>query len=116
VSREDTGALADFGWLLESMTPGLWIVAIVFFGVGDLTTTALGLSTGALVEASPLAAPILGQLGLSALVVLKMLGFAVSYIAWREVPNPVATCVPLWLSSLGVILTGWNISLILIVY
>ena len=83
MSAIQTGALPDFEWQLDSITARFWVVAIVFFGVGDLTTTTFGLSTGALVEVGPLAAPVLERFGIAALGAMKVLGLSMSYIIWQ---------------------------------
>ena len=76
----NAGTCTDPFRQLDSLSPGLWLLAILFFGVGDVATTTLGLSTGALVEVGPLAAPTMERFGFAALVALKALAFAACYV------------------------------------
>lgn len=88
--------------------PHLWVIAVVFFGVGDMATTSLGLMSGQVVEASPVVAYVISQFGLVAILPLKVTVFVTSYIAWRSVPDPYAIGVPVGLVVIGVVVTGWN--------
>lgn len=114
MSVAHAGTYTDAFRRIEAVSPRLWVLAILFFGVGDLATTALGLSSGTLVEVGPLAAPILERFGLVALVALKAGSFAACYLFWRWTPAPSAAYVPLWLTGIGVVVTGWNVSLLLV--
>lgn len=107
--------LDDAVWRLDGRSPELWIVAVAFFGVGDVLTTFLGLTAGHLVEVGPLAGPVIDQFGLGALLVLKVAAFGFCYLLWRRTPSPSAVGVPLGLATFGVLVTGWNASLLLLV-
>mgnify|MGYP006275828315 FL=1 len=86
----------------------LWLLAVGFFGVGDLVTTAVGLRLSGVVEAGPLVGPLIDRYGVGSLFVLKSLALAGSYGVWRVVPAPHRIGVPLGLAVLGVAVTGWN--------
>lgn len=107
--------LDDAVWQLDGRTHELWILAVAFFGVGDVVTTVVGLTAGHLVEVGPIAAPVIDQYGLGALVVLKVAAFGFCYLIWRGTPSPSSVGVPLGLATFGVLVTVWNASLLLLV-
>jgi hypothetical protein len=94
---------------LQRLQPALWVVAIAFYGVGDLVTTAIGLRISGIVEAGPLVGPLVDRYGVVSLFVLKLGTLAASYGIWQLIPTPHRTGVPLGLAVLGVAVTGWNI-------
>ena len=95
-------------------TTTLWVLAVASYGLGDVLTTVIGLSTGHLVEASPFVIPMIERHGFAALVGLKMLVFSITGAFWWATPYPHSIGVPLGLSIVGVLITGWNTYLILI--
>lgn len=94
--------------VLIRWTPWLWLAAIVFFGLGDILTTVVGLWMNWAVEAGPLAASLIDQHGLAVVLVLKAAAFALFYAVWRVTPSPYAVGVPLGLTVLGFEVTFWN--------
>ena len=95
--------------ILVSQERFLWVVAVVFFGIGDLVTTAVGLQLQYVVEAGPVVGDVIRAYGTSAMLWLKVLVFAICYVLWRVVPAPHRVGVPLGLAALGVLVTGWNV-------
>ena len=89
----------------------LWVAAVLFFGVGDVATTAVGLSVGA-VEAHPIVGPFVEAYFLVAMVPLKILAFALCYGLWRLSPPSHRVGVPLGLASVGLIVSVWNVYVI----
>lgn len=87
----------------------LWLIAVLFFGVGDLVTTAIGLGVGGVSEGSPIAALLIQQYGPAVMVLPKLVVFGGSYAIWRLVPEPHRLGSPLALAVLGVAVTFWNI-------
>lgn len=100
--------------LLESATGELWLIGIIFFGVGDLLTTNVGLTTGWAVEVSPIGAIFIQEFGLAAMYPLKLSVFVVCFALWRVTPRPHAAGVPLGLAVLGVLVTTWNLGVLLL--
>ena len=90
----------------------LWSVTLLFFCVGDVLTTHVGLSMHGVVEAGPLVAPLLREYGLVAMVVLKTATLGLFYGAARAIPEPHAVGVPLGLAIVGVVVTAWNLVVI----
>lgn len=90
----------------------LWGCAVLFFGVGDLVTTGVGLQFDQLIEVGPLTAPIIKQYGLSAMVSLKALAFACCAGLWWYTPRPYNVGVALGLAVFGIIVTAWNLALL----
>ncbi|MFB6080117.1 MAG: hypothetical protein ABEJ81_03870 [Haloferacaceae archaeon] len=93
----------------------LWLVAVLFFAVGDVATTSVGLGSGRIAEAGPVAAPLIGRYGIAALVALKVGTFGCCYLLYRVVPRPHDAGVPLGLATIGVVVTGWNLAVMAVV-
>lgn len=91
----------------------VWVVALVFFGVGDLATTAVGLSTGTAKEVSPVVRFLAGRYGVASLVLLKAYAFLACGLLWRVVPGPYDVGVPIGVTVVGVAVTAWNVSVLL---
>lgn len=87
----------------------LWVTAVLFFGVGDVATTGIGLSVDGVAEGNPVVAPLVDSYGLAAVVGLKLLTFGVCYALWRLVSHPSRVGVPIGLSLLGGAATWWNL-------
>ena len=100
--------------LLQMFTPELWAATAVFFVVGDLLTTAVGLVHGGAAEAGPVVAPLLEAYGLVAMLPLKVLAVLVCVALWRLSLRPHAVGVPLGLAAFGVLVTGWNLGVLLV--
>jgi len=92
----------------------LWAAGVLFFGVGDLLTTAVGLQVGGVIERNVVPAFLVGQYGLAAMFGLKLLAFGGCYALWRVVRRPHRLGVPLGLSLLGVVVTLWNLGVLLV--
>jgi len=93
---------------LQRLQPTLWLLAVGFFGIGDLVTTTVGLRLSGIVEAGPLVGPLIDRYGVGSLFALKSLALAASYGIWQLVPSPHRVGVPLGLAVLGIVVTGWN--------
>ena len=94
--------------LLTRYEREMWLLAIGLFVVGDLVTTILGVVSGQVAEAGPLGAPVIRQYGIYGMVALKLGVVSLSYSAWRLVPHPERSGIPLGLASVGLVVTGWN--------
>lgn len=92
----------------------LWAAGILFFGVGDLLTTAVGLQVGGVTERNVVPAFLIGQYGLGAMFGLKLLAFGGCYALWRVVRRPHRLGVPLGLALLGIVVTLWNLGILLV--
>lgn len=99
--------------LIEATSLELWVVTVLFFVVGDLLTTAVGLLRGGVAEVGPLVAPLIDQHGLAIMLPTKLLAVVACLALWRATPNPYAVGVPLGLAVFGVLVTGWNVGVIL---
>lgn len=91
----------------------VWVVAVLFFGIGDVATTTIGLGFESIEEVGILTAPLIDQYGLGAMVVLKVAVFAACFAFWRYMPRPQRVGIPLGLAILGVWVTGWNMQMVL---
>ncbi|MEF8780440.1 MAG: hypothetical protein V5A46_07155 [Haloferacaceae archaeon] len=101
--------------LLVSRERLLWVVAIAFFGIGDLATTVVGLQFGRVAEVGPLTVRFVRQYGATGMLGLKALAFGCCYGLWRLTPRPYDVGVPLGLAVLGVLVTVWNLAVLLLV-
>lgn len=90
----------------------LWVLALLGYGLGDLVTTLVGLSTGRAAEAGPVAGPV-AEFGLPALVALKLASLVAFYLAWRLLPRPFRVAVPLAVAGVGAVVSAWNATVIL---
>ena len=99
--------------LIEATSLELWVVTVLFFVVGDLFTTAVGLLQGGVAEVGPLVAPLISQHGLAIMLPMKLLAVVACLVLWRATPKPYAVGVPLGLAVFGVLVTGWNAGVIL---
>lgn len=102
-------------WLidhLESAQPVLWLIAVLFFGFGDVVTTSIGLGVDSVYEAGSLTSRFIHQYGQFSMVVVKSGLLAGCYFLWRIVPRPHRTGVPLGLALLGVAVVLWNLFVI----
>lgn len=104
----DSGSSAGLGILARNRR-SLWILAVCFFGIGDLVTTGIGLRTGQVVEVGPIAGPVVRVLGFPGMVALKVGFLTACFVAWRRVPDPDRVGIPLALAAMGVLITGWNL-------
>lgn len=108
------GAGGDAVELVESVTVELWIITVLFFVGGDVLTTTVGLLRGGVAEVGPLVAPLMAEYGLAVMVPMKVLALVVCVGLWRLAPDPHSVGVPLGLAVFGVLVTGWNVGVILV--
>ena len=107
------GSGADVAELVHSVSVELWIITVLFFVVGDILTTLVGLLRGGVAEVGPLVAPLMSEYGLLVMVPMKLLALLVCLVLWRLAPAPHSSGVPLGLAVFGVLVTGWNAGVIL---
>jgi hypothetical protein len=99
---------------LEVADRELWVLAVLFFGVGDLLTTGIGLSVNGVSEIAPVVKVTITHYGLLALVLLKVLGITWAYALWTVVPRPYRVGIPLGLTIIGIPVTAWNVHVVLV--
>jgi len=100
-------------YYLDERTLHLWMLAVLFFGIGDVILTSIGLSLTGVVEAGPLAGPMLREFGFGTMYLLKGGLFGFTLLMWRLTPDPEAVGIPLGLSVLGILVCIWNTLIIL---
>lgn len=98
------GAVAGF----QELTPGLWLLAVLFFGVGDVVTTAATGLGPAVVEGNPAVAAVLAGDGLAGFVLVKVAVLLGAAVLWHFLEEPHDVAVPLALAVVGVGLTTYN--------
>lgn len=86
----------------------LWVFAILIFGVGDVVTTAAGLSLGA-VESHPLSKLILGVAGVPGMIAWKAITLAAFVGFAALVPREWRVGVPIGVVLWGAVITTWNL-------
>jgi hypothetical protein len=100
---------------LQCERPILWLGAIALFGVGDVLTTGIGLGLEGIREAGPLTSVVIERYGLFSMVVTKAGILCGGYALWRVAPRPSRVGIPLGLTVLGIVVIGWNLSVIALV-
>jgi len=90
----------------------LWLGSVLFFGVGDVVTTSVGLRMDRVVEAGPVVAPLIEAHGTAAMILLKLGVFGVCCLAYRRVPVPSRLGIPLGLAAWGALVSAWNLLVI----
>jgi len=100
-------------WRVDGWDRELWLVSVLFFGVGDLLTTAVGLQISGVVETSPVLSAADGAALYPTMVGLKLLVFGGWYLLWRVTPAPYRVGAPLGLAILGVAATTLNLIVML---
>lgn len=104
--------LAVLDWLFDH-EPGLWVAAVLLYGVGDTVTTLGGLTTADVTEAGPIAGPVIAAYGPLAFLLVKVGAFVFFYLVWRVLHTPARVAVPLALVVVGGGVTAWNVAVIL---
>lgn len=99
--------------LLAQLTPWWWGGAILFFGIGDIVTTLVGLRLEMIVEASPVGAWLVETYGPTAIIPIKSLLLGGFYGLWLLLPRPQNTGIPLALCALGLLITVWNTAVLI---
>ena len=102
-----------FLWELEDNRQVLLATAVVFYGVGDLSTTLWGLAVADVTEVGPLIGFLLALYGTSGIIVGKLVSFAVFWAVWYLLWKPTRVAVPLALTVVGGVVTVWNSIMIL---
>lgn len=90
----------------------VWIVAVLFYGVGDTLTTLVGLQIGGVAEIGPIAGPAMAAYGAAGLVGIKVCIFGAIGILWHLLETPGRLALPLGLAVVGVAVTTWNVAVI----
>lgn len=85
-----------------------WLLAVLFYGVGDTVTTLIGLSLGGVAEAGPIADPAMEAFGAAGLLAIKIVIFAGFGFIWSLLEPPTRVAVPLALAIVGGVVSGWN--------
>lgn len=111
MERSSTVDIID---VLVELSPWLWITAVLFFGIGDMITTFVGLYMEWAVEAGPVASWLINQYGIEMLFLLKVVTFLAFYKFWKLIPDPYNIGIPLGLTILGAEVTVWNISILFV--
>ena len=106
MSREDNPQAIEY---LRCAQPSLWLIAILFFGLGDVVTTGVGLEVDRVYEAGVITGALLDRYGQLSMMALKVGLFAGCYVFWRIAPRPHRIGVPLGLAVLGVTVVWWNL-------
>lgn len=92
----------------------LWLLALLCYGVGDVVTTVVGVHTPGVVETNPFARWAFARSVVGGMVALKGLAFAGAYLLWRAVPPPYRVGVPLGLALSGLVVTCWNMHVLVL--
>ena len=89
-----------------------WVFVVLFFVLGDVATTSVGLSLSGIGEQNELLQPIVASYGWVGMVGLKSVVVAGGYLVAQALPREQSVAVPLGLLLVGVTVTGWNLLVI----
>jgi len=98
---------------MEKSHKALWTTAIATYGVGDVATTAYGLSLTGVNEAHPISEAILGTSGIVGMVAVKAGALTLLYSLYRLANDDYNIGVPLGITALGSAIVANNTSVIL---
>lgn len=87
----------------------LWVIAVFTYGVGDTVTTLVGLETGTVAEAGPIAGGFIGAYGAPGFLLLKLCTLALFFVAWYVLRSPSRAAVPLAVAVAGTVISAWNL-------
>jgi hypothetical protein len=99
--------------VLRRRSTSLWLSAVLFYGFGDTVTTLIGLNTVHVEETSPIVSRFVEYGGIGGLFAVKFLTLAAFYLAWRYLPFPGRVGIPVALSLVGIVVTVWNLLMLL---
>jgi len=96
---------------LAAVDLGLWLLAVLCYGVGDYLTTVVAVRRYAVVEANPVVSRLLsrhpGPIGFAA---LKLATLAVTFAGYLLIADsPIAVGVPIAVAAIGVVVTVSNL-------
>lgn len=89
-----------------------WISGLLLFGLGDFSTTVLGLYTRNLTEINLIPHIIYNTLGVIGLLLIKIASLFGFYLFWRITPKKYQIGIPIGITIVGTIITAWNIYLL----
>jgi uncharacterized BrkB/YihY/UPF0761 family membrane protein len=92
-----------------------WVVAIVTYGILDVSITVVAVSGGMATEAHPLAAAAVRRYGVWTLPVWKALAVAAFVALYRRLPRTYDLGVPIGLAVVGSAALVWNVAVLLAV-
>lgn len=95
---------------LPSVAHWAWAAALLTYGLGDVTTTAIGLSVGA-TEMNPVIGEVLAAFGIAGFVGVKAIEFGAGYAIYRRAPGRYAVAVPVYIAAVGAFAVAWNLQI-----
>lgn len=102
-----TGAL-DWVTGFDALQRMLWLVAVLFYGVGDTVTTAVGLRAPNTSEVGPIALVVMEWAGIWGLIAVKLGFLLVAFGVWWALQTPSRIAIPLAIALTGMGVTAWN--------
>lgn len=106
----------EYGRTLDALVARaslIWVLALLFYGAGDLVTTLVGFQFPGVAEVGVLAAALTPH-GAAGFIALKAASFALFGVFWVLIPDPYRIGVPLGLAALGAVVTVWNTVVLLV--
>lgn len=89
-----------------------WVSGILLFGLGDFSTTVLGLYTKSLTEVNLIPNIIYNMLGVFGLLLIKIITLFVFYLFWKMSPKKYRIGIPIGITIVGIVITTWNLYLL----
>ncbi|ELZ12740.1 hypothetical protein C479_03855 [Halovivax asiaticus JCM 14624] len=110
--NQDDGSVSEWIAWLRAHERTLWVIAILFYGVGDTITTGLGLWGTEAMEIGPIVAPLVDWHGPVGLLVVKVTTLSGFYVLWHVMSTPKRVAIPFALAFVGTVVTGWNVAIV----
>lgn len=90
-----------------------WKYAVGTFGIGDILTTAVGMSMSNVNEAHPISQAVLGEAGNLGMVAVKAGFLGLSYLAYKKAPEEYRIGIPTGLGILGSYIVVNNLNVLM---
>ena len=86
-----------------------WVFVVLFFVLGDVVTTSVGLSMAGIAERNEVLKPVIENSGMAGMVGLKAVIVGGGYLLTRALPRPQKFAIPAGLLIVGVSVSVWNL-------
>ena len=100
------------GGLTLSTQQWAWVFVLLFFVLGDVVTTSVGLSMTGIAERNVVLRPVVESFGVAGMLLVKGSVVGAGYLVARVLPRHQSVAVPVGFLLVGVTVTGWNLMVI----
>lgn len=97
----------------EGISRPAWAYAIGTFGLGDVVTTAIGITHPEVVEAHPISKQVLGNSGVMGMLAVKAGALGLAYLAYNKTNPEYRMGIPVGLGILGSYIVVNNLNVLM---